>query len=685
MLMPLTIVIFRGALPVASVSIKYVLGGNVWIFLCKFGKPPVCSYLYARNIYRQPVAVIMKSLFRTCFTFQLLVLLMWGVPMEAIADSKLTGTVIGTPLSVDYSTFESSTTVNTCENAFDGNLNTFFASYERSYTWVGLDLGSPHVITRVGWSPRNDVNGPKRVVLGVFEGANREDFLDALPLYVIDQEGTIGRMSYADVSCSAGFRYVRYVGPSDARCNIAEVRFYGREGEGDDSHLYRPTNLPLVTIHTQNGEIPYDKVHDIPAQLTIIGSDGSLLSEPGGIRERGNGSRTFPKRPYRIKFDKKQHVLDAPAKAKKWTLVNNYGDKTLLRNLLAFELSRRMGMPYTPYAQSVDVMLNGEYKGNYQLCDQVQVHKKRLDIEEMTPRDNAGDALTGGYFLEVDAYAYEEDSYFYSSQGNPVTIKSPDSDSITYEQKNYIRNHFDKMEQAWSRYLDLNTFLRHFLVGELSGNTDTYWSVFMYKERLNDTIRTGPVWDFDLAFENDDRTYPINNKRDYVYRSGGSYAGSFKKIVDRIVVYSAPAKERMLDIWDEVRQAGLTEENLVAYTDSLADMLQASQRLNFIRWPIMNERVHQNPKLWGSYDAEVQNVRRFIGERLAWMDNKLGYVYVPPVNSVAVTAASPQIDYNRPYEVYRLNGQFCGRDLNTLPRGLYIVRQGPVRRKVEVG
>ena len=97
---------------------------------------------------------------------------------QVLADDQLKGTVIGTAEAVDYSTNSKSTTVNTCENAFDGDFETFFASYDRSYTWAGLDLGSPHVITRVGWAPRNDSNGPARVVLGVFEGANSPDFMD---------------------------------------------------------------------------------------------------------------------------------------------------------------------------------------------------------------------------------------------------------------------------------------------------------------------------------------------------------------------------------------------------------------------------------------------------------------------------------------------------------------------------
>ena len=595
------------------------------------------------------------------------------------ADDLLTGVVIGTRDAVDYSTNARTTTVNTRVNAFDGNMDTFFASYDRSYTWAGLDLGQPYVITRVGWSPRNDVVGPDRVVLGVFEGANSPDFMDALPLYLIDERGKIGQMSYADVSCSRGFRYVRYIGPDDARCNIAELEFYGHPGVGDDSQLYQLTNLPTVSIHTLNGEIPYDKVHQIVSQLTIISDDGKqILSEPGTTRERGNYSRNFDKKPYRIKFDEKQHLLDAPAKAKKWTLINNYGDKTLMRNLLAFELSKLLGMPYTPFGTAVDVLLNGEYKGCYQLCDQISVNKNRVAITEMTPMDNSGDALTGGYLIEVDAYANQEKSWFSSYKGTPVTIKSPEEDSITVEQRQYIQDHFNAMEFDFFHYLDRNTFLRHFLVGEMSGNTDTYWSVFMYKQRNDDLLYTGPVWDFDLAFDNDLRIYPVCNKSDFIYRSGGSTAGKMRELVDNFVLRDEDSMAQLINIWDKARQSGLTEENLVAWIDHMEQKLAVSQRLNFLRWPILNQRVHQNPQALGSFEAEVEVVRRFVKERLRWMDRRIGYTYVPSaINGVAV-------DLTQPYEVYSVSGQACGHSLTGLRPGIYIIRQGQASRKIVV-
>ena len=601
------------------------------------------------------------------------------------ADEKLEGTVIGSLYSVDYDNgSRQSTTVNTCKNAFDGDFETYFAAWDRDYAWAGLDLGSPHVITKVGWAPRNDEwNGANRVVLGVFEGANDPDFMDALPLYIITERGILNSVSYADVQCSRGFRYVRYVGPSNARCNISELEFYGHEGEGDDSHLYQLTNLPTVTIHTLDGEIPYDKEHEITSQLTIISEDGTnILSEPGSTRERGNFSRSFPKKPYRIKFEKKQNVLDAPAKAKKWTLINNYGDKTLMRNLLAFEVSRIVGMPYTPYGTPVDVLLNGEYKGCYQLCDQVQVHKDRVNITEMEATDIEGEALTGGYLIEMDAYANDEPVHFTSNNGTPVTIKSPDDDVIVMQQQNYIRNYFNDMERSPSIYLDYGTFLRHFLVGEFSGNTDTYWSVYMYKDRGDDLIYTGPVWDFDLAFENDRRTYPINSQTDYICFAKGSWCNdrgrnSLRTFVSNIV-NGRQGASMLKDIWSQARQNGLTEDHMLAYVDKLADDMQASQTLNFMRWPILNEIVHENPRTYGSYEGEVENVRNYIKDRIAWLDNKIGYSEEAGITSV-------EVDFTKSYEVYSISGHLRGNSLKGLEPGVYIVKQGDATQKVVVG
>ena len=570
----------------------------------------------------------------------LLFLLLQGFTLSSLAKDKLlTGTVIGTKESVDYSTGKASTTVNTAANAFDGDLSTCFASYERSKTWVGLDLGEPHVITRVGWSPRNDGLGPGRMVLALFEGASTPDFHDAVPLYLIDEPGIIGEMSYADVNVSRAFRYVRYVGPADARCNVAEVEFYGYAGEGDDSHFYQVTNLPTVSFHTADNVDPYDKVNEIVSHFTIIYANGTMIQEETGTtRLRGNASISFPKKPYRIKLDSKKHMfknsdMRSPAKARKWTLINNYGDKSLMRNLVSFEVSRRLKMPYTPWCKPVDVIVNGEYKGCYQLTDQITIDKERVNITEMEPTDIEGEALTGGYLLELDGYAYQEASMFTSAAGSPVTIKSPDENDIVPEQAEYIRREFNLMEAkilasnyddpvlGYRSKLDEKSLQSYWLVEELTGNPDAFHSCYISKDRGVDKLRVETVWDFDLAFDNDSRFYPNRDYGDYLSLARGG-AGNSRSLLKRIFTDQAFC-DSLRAMWETARQEwGITEESLIAYIDSTAQELQQSQRLNFIRWPILNSVQHLNPRVAGNYDGEVEYLREYIRERIPFLDQR---------------------------------------------------------------
>ena len=611
----------------------------------------------------------------------LLLLLILTLPLTAVESQLLTGTPIGSSPSVDYSNNSASTTVNLPSAAFDGDLNTFYASYGRSYTWVGLDLGTPHVITRAGWSPRNDGVGPERVVLGMIEGANRSDFLDAVPLYLIDQKGVIGEMHYADIIVSKGFRYVRYVGPHDKRCNIAELEFYGHAGEGDDSKFYLPSGIPVVIMNTVNAEEPYDKEHNIPSYVRIIDTDNSYVIDTATTRLRGNASLNFAKKPYRIKFESKQRPLDAPAKAKKWTLISNYGDKTLMRNLLAFHISEVIGMPYTPYGRSVDVILNGEYKGCYQLCDQIEVNKNRVNIDEMETSDISGEALTGGYLWEIDAYADQEVSWFNSNHNIPVTIKSPDEEDITPEQSKYVADFFNKMEETvyatyfdnkdygWRSILDAETFLKHFLIGELSGNTDTYWSVYQYKKRGEDKAYTGPVWDFDIAFDNDYRTYPLNNKSEFVCFNGGSTAGSMGQFVRRVVLQDAQTIPELREIWAVARCNGIDSASLCMWIDSIAEEIDRSQTFTFMRWDILNRQEHMNPVARGSFAAEVAYLKEYITKRVEWMDKRLGYVHTD--------VQSPVTSSPLPIAIWDIMGRmvYTGSEMPMLENGLYVVQE----------
>ena len=534
--------------------------------------------------------------------------------------SKLSGTIIGTAYSVDYSSGQKSTTVNTRHNVFDGDFETYFASYERSGTWVGLDLGSKHIITKIGYSPR--ITQPGRVELALIEGANKPDFSDALPIYMIRQAAPEKKMTYSETSCSRGFRYVRYVSPNDVRCNLAELEFYGYEDEGDDSQLYQLTNLPTVIINTENAQEIVSKENEISSNVYIISENGTnlLSTSETGVRGRGNASwDQFPKKPYRLKFKSKQSPLGAPASAKKWTLISNYSDKSLMRNILAFEASRRIGQAYTPYCHPVDVIVNGEYRGCYQLCDQVEAAEGRVPAKD-------------GYLIEIDAYAWKEVSAFWSWKGTPVTIKHPDEDDITDAQRNHIESFFNQMETAalgsdftdpekgYRKYLDLESFLRNLLVGDFCGNTDLLWSVYMYKDAADGKLYTGPTWDHDLSFDNDYRSHPINNNNDFIFLTVPSPASDAVREMTRKIVKEDPqAKQMLAELWTEAYENG-SLKTLPDYLDQTYLLLQESQELNFKRWKILNQQVHMNFQALGSYEAEVQFVKKCIEERLVKFD-----------------------------------------------------------------
>lgn len=329
-------------------------------------------------------------------------------------------------------------------------------------------------------------------------------------------------------------------------------------------------------------------------------------------------------------------ALESPAKAKKWTLISNYRDKSLLRNLLAFELSRRLQVSYTVWGHPVDVIMNGEYQGCYQLCDQITVDPNRVPIIEMTSDDIEYPNVHGGYLVEIDAYASEEapSSWFTSNRGIPVTIKSPDEDDIVPAQYDYIKDFFNKMEASVFFYdytspetefhnmLDVNSFLKHFLVGEFSGNTDTYWSVYMYKDRDDAIFHVAPCWDFDLAFENDKRTYPINKHKDWIYKSG-SAAGNMVAFVNRILRDPNTIKD-LQEMWEGMRDCGaFSEESLTTYIDSISQVLDKSQTLNFIRWQNLSTKLPMNPRAPATYAEEIEFIKDYMKNRIGWIDEKM--------------------------------------------------------------
>ncbi|MBP5500549.1 MAG: CotH kinase family protein [Bacteroidales bacterium] len=522
--------------------------------------------------------------------------------------------------------------------AFDGDPSTYVAG-NNSRSWIGYDLKDTCVITKIRYASDTKVDSYTKMKGGWFEGANKADFGDAIPLYWITEEPVKGELYEAEVDISRGFRYVRFMGPFNDHTRIAEFQVFGRKNDkGNDDNLYSIANIPIISIKCEKGTDPYDKVNELGSIVTGLVPGGKYFTQDSAyVRLRGNWSfTTSPKKSYRIKFKESQKFFGSPAKAKKWTLIPNYGDKSLIRNQLSFDISERFGMAYTPFHQMVHLWVNGEYRGVYQLCDQVDIRKGRINIKEMDEADVEGEELTGGYFLEIDAYAGSEDWKFTSRGGIPVTIKSPDDPQVD-AQKYYIQNHFNKMEalvlagnyeleKGYQQYLHLPSFLKRHLHQEFVGNPDALWSCFMYKDRGNDTIYTGPVWDHDLAFDNDNRTHDNLTNSDYTgwLYTYGSRANGTLNFWNNILA-DPVAVHKMQGEWARLRcTKAVDKTELDDLIDDYSSLLGGvAQDMNFTRWDILNSEVHQNYTARGSYQAEVNYLKTYLDIRIPWMDTKL--------------------------------------------------------------
>ena len=177
------------------------------------------------------------------------------------------------------------------------------------------------------------------------------------------------------------------------------------------------TDVPTVYIETENSQNITSKEDYLKCTFTMVDGTDTLRLENTQIRGRGNSSWwNSDKKPYRVKFDKKQRLLGEDfANAKNWTLLANHGDKTMIRNALTYQLGRFIGMKFCPAAKFVDLYLNGKYRGTYQISDQVQVHKKRVEVDE----DN-------GWLLEVVNENSKEDPLITSTRyGIMYNIKNP--------------------------------------------------------------------------------------------------------------------------------------------------------------------------------------------------------------------------------------------------------------------
>ena len=157
------------------------------------------------------------------------------------------------------------------------------------------------------------------------------------------------------------------------------------------------------------------------------------------------------------------------------------------------------------------------------------------------------------------------------------------------------------------------------MIEELIGNAEAYWSTFLYKDRNDNKFYFGPIWDNDMTFDNDNRVYPINCKREFIFNNGIA-AGTMDKLIIQILK-NETVFNLMKQIWKEITETNLNEANLNTFIDEQVELIKESKDLNFIRWDILNKQVSFNPKIYGSYKEEVLYLKSFIKNRINWLSN----------------------------------------------------------------
>ena len=369
----------------------------------------------------------------------------------------------------------------------------------------------------------------------------------------------------------------------------AEIRFKSEDAPAGTVH----TGLPVVYVDTE-GARPVDSKEDyVPASVRVRG-DGGYASQDAvacGIRGRGNTTWYWPKKPYLLKLEERDSMLGMK-KHKRWVLLANFMDRTLMRNLVSMKVASLTSLAWSPSCVPVELVLNGKHQGSYLLIEQVRVDKNRVDITEMTPQDNAGDAVTGGYLLELD-FHYDNEVQWIDPHGGtaqwggnsgiPFAVKYPDPEDLTAAQENYIRkyvsdaatalygNDFKDPEKGYAAWIDVDSFVDYWIVFEVMGNHElgNPGSVFMHKDRGGKLV-AGPCWDFDWGV----LSYRTSPHAEYGLVNGEAiwYARLFQDPAFRERV-----KARFRELLPQL-------ETIPDYMDRCEELLTESARLNFAMW-----------------------------------------------------------------------------------------------------
>lgn len=418
---------------------------------------------------------------------------------------------------------------------------------------------------------------------------------------------------------------------------------------------FSSSNLPVIVINTNGQEIPDEP--KITADMGIIFNAGNArnnLTDPFnhyngkiGIEIRGQSSQMFPMKSYSIELrdaigNSTDKSLFGLPKESDWVLYAPYTDKTLMRNFLAYSMSRDLGR-WASNCRFVEIVLNGDYKGVYIFMERIKRGSGRVNISKMAATDISGDAVTGGYIFSLD----KEPDAWYSSYATPNSTNNnkrrfsyvyPKVENIVADQQAYLKSYVDSFENSLAaanfqdptrgvrNFADLPSFIDYFIVNEISRNVDGYrLSAYFYKDRntKNRKIFAGPVWDYDLAFRNADYcdgSKSIGWAYQFNYVCPGDGAGLIPFWWNRLMEDTAFVSS-MRCRWKEQRNSNLSTDHFIQRIDSVVNLLSEAQVRHFQRWQVLGKYIWPNPQpIATSYVQEIVYLKSWINARLQWID-----------------------------------------------------------------
>ena len=417
------------------------------------------------------------------------------------------------------------------------------------------------------------------------------------------------------------------------------------------------TDIPLVMINTRGGVIANDP--KITADLSIVYNGlgkrnkstdvANEFNGKVGIELRGQSSQGQPLRSYDIELrdaaglEVTTPLLGMPPESD-WVLYAPYMDKTMMRNYLAYTLTREMGR-WASRVRYVELILNNEYQGIYLLAEKIKRDSSRVNISKLLPTDNTGIELTGGYIFSLD----KEPNGWLSSYPTPGATNQarrqfsyvyPKVLDITTQQKNFIKQTVDDFESTLAgpnfqdpsfgvrKHADLNSFIDFLIMNELSRNIDGYRlsSYFHKNKNVGDgRIKAGPAWDFDLAFKNADYCEgSLISGWAYKFNSvcPGDGAGLIPFWWDRLMLDTSFVSSLRCR-WLDLRKTTLSDQRINNLIDS-ADILTTEARTrHFAKWNLNGNTWWRGINPIRSYEEEKNTMKLWIKQRAEWIDFNL--------------------------------------------------------------